>query len=92
MVHLSELVSIELSGILVTKMEQENKLGILARSGAFFVAIASAFAFIAACIGLLTDGFEKITIIGVLVSLTFIYIFGVIGFTGHPPKILNWTR
>lgn len=74
------------------EMEHRNKMGALARCGAFFIAISSSFAVVSASFGLVIDGFEVVTIVGMLVAVAFAYIFGVIGFTGHPPKILNWTR
>jgi hypothetical protein len=72
------------------EMQQDNKLGILARGGAMFVAISSALAFIFACAGLYIEGFETIMLIVVAVTLTLTYMFGIIGFTGYPPKMLNW--
>ena len=62
------------------------------RGGSIFIALISILAFIAACFGLVIDGFSAIIMIGIIVTLTFTYVFGVIGFTGHPPKILEWTR
>ena len=73
-------------------MNKNKKMGLLPRIGAFIIAVSTAIAFFAAIAGIIIDGFEMISLVGVVVSLLFFYISVTILWKGEPPSFLEWTR
>ncbi len=73
-------------------MNKDKKMGWLPRLGAFIIAVSTAIACVAAVAGIIIDGFEMISVVGIAVLLLFFYVSVTILLKGKPPSFLEWTR
>ena len=69
---------------------KDKKIGILARSGAMFIAILSGIGLIACCIASIFEGVDMFAVSAVATCWSGFYFFGTLAMTGYPPKSFRW--